>query len=71
MTEAIEHFVTTENIRHFGRLLKTETHPGKCSILLQLLMSEVTKLPEPAQRAGLIKAAGPRDPVFEMHSAVW
>ncbi|WP_298883226.1 hypothetical protein [uncultured Bradyrhizobium sp.] len=63
MTNAIEYFVTTQNIRHFRTLLKTETHPDKRSILLQLLMSEVTKLPEPAQRAELIKDAGPPVPV--------
>ncbi len=63
MTDAIEYFVTTQNIRHFKTLLKTETHPDKRNILLQLLMSEVTKLPAPAQRAELIKAAGLRDPV--------
>ncbi len=61
MTDPIEGFIVTQNIRHFTTLLKTETHPNKRNILLQLLANELAKLPEPVKRAELRKAAGLRD----------
>ncbi|TPQ37305.1 hypothetical protein C2U70_11320 [Bradyrhizobium guangdongense] len=50
MTDTTEHFVTTQNIRHFQGLLKTEAHPDKRNILLQLLAIELAKLPRSARR---------------------
>lgn len=58
MTDTTEHFVATQNIRHFQRLLKTETHPDKRNILLQLLAVELAKLPRSARRAELENPPG-------------
>ncbi len=59
MTDTIAGFVIAENIRHFKALLKTETHPDRRNILLQLLASELAKLPDSEKRAAL-RAAGLR-----------
>jgi hypothetical protein len=39
----MESFIETQNITHFELLLKTETHPDKRKILLQLLAEEEAK----------------------------
>ncbi len=62
MTDAIESFVTAQNIGLYKALLKTEAHPDKRNILLQLLENELAKLPEPVKRAEMIRTAGLRDP---------
>jgi hypothetical protein len=50
MANAIESFVTAQNISLFRTLLKKETHPDKRKILLQLLENEFVKLPEAEKR---------------------
>ncbi len=62
MTDPIESFVTAQNISLYKTLLKTEAHPDRRSILLQLLANELARLPEPLKRAETIRAAGLRDP---------
>ncbi len=57
MIDTIDSFVTTQNIRHFRTLLKTETNKDKRGILLELLGNELAKLPEAMKRAELLKTA--------------
>ena len=40
---ALANFIETENIAYFGKLLKTEVHPHKRRILIQLLAEEEVK----------------------------
>ena len=58
MPNAIETFVTTQNISIYKALLKKETHPDKRRILLRLLENELAKLPEAVKRVERIRAAG-------------
>jgi hypothetical protein len=51
MASALEDFITAQNISLYRSLLKTETQPGKRRILLQLLETELRKLPEALKRA--------------------
>lgn len=39
----LANFIETENIAYFGKLLKTEVHPDKRRILIQLLAEEEAK----------------------------
>ncbi len=55
MSNAIESFVTSENITLYKTLLDKETHPGKRRVLLQLLEQEVQKLPEALKRAQMTR----------------
>lgn len=55
MSNAIESFVTAENITLYKALLDKETHPDKRRVLLQLLEQEVEKLPEAVKRAQMIR----------------
>ncbi|MGB9116949.1 hypothetical protein [Bradyrhizobium sp.] len=57
MANAIENFVTAQNISLFKTLLKTETHPDKRRILLQLLENEFVKLPEAVKRVEMASTA--------------
>ena len=57
MANANESFVTAQNISLFKTLLKTETHPDKRRILLQLLENEFVKLPEAEKRVEMARAA--------------
>ncbi len=57
MTDAIDSFVTAQNIHRLRALLKTEAHPDKRNILLESLANELAKLPEPAKRAELLRTA--------------
>lgn len=50
MPSALEDFITAQNISLYRSLLKTETQPGKRRILLQLLETELTKLPGALKR---------------------
>jgi hypothetical protein len=50
MAGALEDFITAQNISLYRSLLKTETQPGKRRILLQLLETELRKLPEALKR---------------------
>lgn len=50
MANAVESFVTAQNISLFKTLLKKETDPDKRAILLQLLENEFVKLPEAVNR---------------------
>ncbi len=60
MTNAIESFVTVQNIRLYKGLLKKETHPDKRRILLELLEDEFAKLPEAVKRVEMIRTASLR-----------
>jgi hypothetical protein len=40
---ALANFIETENIAYFSKLLKTEAHPDKRRILIQLLAEEEAK----------------------------
>ena len=51
VTDAMEHFIITQNIAHYKMLLERETHPDKRGLLLQLLENEIGKLPSPAKHA--------------------
>lgn len=51
MSNALERFVTTENIRRYKRLLKAETRPDRRAAIFELLERELAKLPEPRKRA--------------------
>ena len=55
MANAIESFVTSQNISLFKTLLKKERHPDKRRILLQLLQNEFAKLPEAEKRAEMAR----------------
>lgn len=57
MANAIESFVTAQNISLFRTLLKKETHPDKRKILLQLLENEFVKLPEAEKRVEMARTA--------------
>jgi hypothetical protein len=57
MVNAIESFVTAQNISLYKTLLKTENHPDKRIILLQLLENEFAKLPEALKRIEMAKTA--------------
>ena len=57
MANAIESFVTAQNISLFRTLLKKETHPDKRRILLQLLENEFVKLPEAEKRVEMARTA--------------
>ena len=57
MANAIESFVTAQNISLFKSLLKKETHPDKRRILLQLLKNEFVKLPEAVKRVEMARTA--------------
>ena len=57
MANSIESFVTAQNIGLFRTLLKTETHPDKRRILLQLLENELVKLPEAVKRIEMGRTA--------------
>ena len=57
MANAIESFVTAQNISLFKALLKKETHPDKRRILLQLLENEFVKLPEDVKRVEMARTA--------------
>ena len=57
MANAIESFVTSQNISLFKTLLKKEMHPDKRRILLQLLENECAKLPEAEKRAEMARTA--------------
>ena len=57
MANAIESFVTAQNIILFKTLLKKETHPDKRRILLQLLENEFVKLPEAVKRDEMARTA--------------
>jgi hypothetical protein len=46
----MEDFITAQNISLYRSLLKTETQSGKRRILIQLLETELTKLPEALKR---------------------
>ena len=50
MANALESFVTAQNISLFKTLLKKETDTAKRAILLQLLENELVKLPEAVKR---------------------
>lgn len=54
MANAIESFVTAQNISLFRTLLKKETHPGKRRILLK---NEFVKLPEAMKRIEMARTA--------------
>lgn len=60
MGSLIEHFIAAQNINLYRSLLKTETQSGKRSILLQLLETELAKLPENLRRVETAKTAGLR-----------
>jgi hypothetical protein len=55
MASALEDFITAQNISLYRSLLKTEMQPGKRRILLELLETELTKLPEALKRVGRAK----------------
>ncbi len=57
MSDALDTFVTAQNVHHFRTLLKTEAHPDRRSVLLDLLANELAKLPEPLRRAELLRTA--------------
>jgi hypothetical protein len=57
MANAIETFVTAQNIGLFKTLLKKETHPDKRRILLQLLENEFVKLSEAVKRVEMARTA--------------
>jgi predicted phosphatase len=40
---ALANFIETENIAYFKQLLKTEAHPDKRAVLIQLLKEEEAK----------------------------
>ena len=46
MPGALDDFITAQNISLYRSLLKTEAQPGKRRILLHLIETELTKLPE-------------------------
>jgi len=58
MASAIEDFITAQNISLFRSLLKTETQPSKRRILLQLLETELAKLPHGLKRVEAARTAG-------------
>lgn len=58
MPSALEDFITAQNISLYRSLLKTEAQPGKRRILLQLLETELTKLPEALKRVERARKAG-------------
>ena len=58
MANTIEDFITTQNISLFKSLLKMETQPSKRRILLQLLETELAKLPHGLKRAETARTAG-------------
>ena len=60
MASALEEFITAQNISLYRSLLKTETQPAKRRILLELLETELTKLPEALKRAGRATITGGR-----------
>ena len=60
MASAIEDFITAQNISLYRSLLTTETQPGKRRILLQLLETELTKLPEALKRIERTRMTGLR-----------
>jgi hypothetical protein len=60
MASAIEDFVTAQNITRYKLLLKTERQPGKRKIILQLLETELAKLPEALKRAEQARITGLR-----------
>ena len=60
MANPIESFATAQNIRLYKTLLKTENHPDKRRILLQLLENEFVKLPEAEKRVELARTASSR-----------
>lgn len=53
MADAIENFVISQNISNYKAQLSKETHPDKRNVLLQLLETELAKLPPAARRAEL------------------
>jgi hypothetical protein len=55
MANAVESFVTAQNISLFKTLLKKETDPDKRAILLHLLESEFVKLPEVVKRVEMAR----------------
>lgn len=60
MADALEDFITAQNISLYRSLLKTETQPGKRRLLLQLLKTELAKLPEALKRVESAGTAGLR-----------
>lgn len=60
MASALEDFITAQNISLYRALLKTETQPSKRRILLQLLETELMKLPEALKRVEKARIAGLR-----------
>lgn len=58
MTNAIDSFVTAENVRLYKTLLKKETHPDKRRILLELLEIEFGKLPKAVKLAEMNGVTG-------------
>jgi hypothetical protein len=60
MASALEDFITAQNISLYRSLLKTETQPGKRRILLELLETELRKLPEALKRVERARITGGR-----------
>ncbi len=60
MADPIESFVNAQNINLYKKLLRTETHPDKRRVLLQLLENEFAKLPETLRCAEMARTAGLR-----------
>jgi hypothetical protein len=58
MTNAIDSFVSAENVSLYKTLLRKETHPDKRRVLLELLANEFAKLPESVKRLEMKGVAG-------------
>lgn len=54
----LESFIVSQNLVHYKKLLREETHPDKRSILLWLLENEIGKLPPSAKRVEMTKISG-------------
>jgi hypothetical protein len=54
----LESFIVSQNIAHYKRLLREETHPDKRSILLRLIEKEIRKLPASAKCVETTKMTG-------------
>ena len=51
----LEGLIVNQNLVHYKKLLREETHPDKRSILLRLLENEMAKLPASAKRIEMTK----------------
>ena len=54
----LESFIVNQNLVHYKKLLREETHPDKRSILLRLIENEIGKLPDSAKRVEMTKMSG-------------